>query len=251
MVIRNEASALAACLDDIKNEVNEIIIVDQSSDDPSVEICRRYTNQIFIRPQAGFCEPDRQFSIDQARQPWILILDADERLDDLLKSNLKRLTASDFDVYGFDRKEYIDGLRYAAGSSDVQIRFFKKAALTWPPFLYAAPQLHTTKIGTVTGGYLLHLRSFERIQKVYAQRNTLADPDLRKKHETFIKEVRAWLKNQASSGSKVAQIKSNLRTLDPNDRFELKAILSHWQAGNPCLDHEEALIRLLFEISKE
>ncbi len=43
----------------------------------------------------------KQFALDQAREPWVLSIDADEWLDDDLRADLPRLVAADASVEGW------------------------------------------------------------------------------------------------------------------------------------------------------
>lgn len=193
MVIRNEAVNIASCLHDIKDAVDEIVIVDQSSDDQTLEIVGQYTDKIFIRPDAGFCEPDRQHSINQAKFPWVLILDADERLDQTIKNNLQKIVDGKYDAYWINRKDIIDGHLYETGIEDLQLRLFKKRVVAWPRRMHAYPKLYTDNIGKINGGYILHARTFERIKQIHEQRNRFVQRELKAKHEQFVKEVQDWL----------------------------------------------------------
>lgn len=87
----NEESNLADCLDSVKDVASEIIIVDGSSTDKTVEIAKRYTDQITIVDNPPIFHINKQKAIDQAKFPWILQMDADERLTKTLRSEIKRV----------------------------------------------------------------------------------------------------------------------------------------------------------------
>ena len=48
IIMRDEAANIAGCLQSLQGNVDEIIVVDTGSQDDSVEIARRFTNQIFF-----------------------------------------------------------------------------------------------------------------------------------------------------------------------------------------------------------
>ena len=54
-----------------------------------------------IRPWLGYAS-QKQFALDQAREPWILSVDADEWLDDGLRAALPRLIAADEAIAGWE-----------------------------------------------------------------------------------------------------------------------------------------------------
>lgn len=82
LVVYNEEAVIERCLASIAPFVSEIIIVhDGLCSDQTLVIAARYTNKIFIREHIGIAEPHRSFTYQQAAQPWILQVDADEFVD--------------------------------------------------------------------------------------------------------------------------------------------------------------------------
>lgn len=80
MIVRNESAFLADCLESVKNEVDEMIIVDTGSTDDTVRVARRYTPNIYRFPWNNDFSSARNFAIKQATGDWILALDADEEV---------------------------------------------------------------------------------------------------------------------------------------------------------------------------
>ncbi|WP_371371807.1 glycosyltransferase [Sporomusa aerivorans] len=81
MIVRNEAKNLACCLESVKTDVDEIIIVDTGSTDQTREIAARYTDKIYHYTWNGDFSAARNFAIGKSSGEWILSLDADEFLD--------------------------------------------------------------------------------------------------------------------------------------------------------------------------
>lgn len=84
----NEESHLAECLDSVKGLVDEIIIVDGSSTDKTVEIARKYGAQVIVTDNPPIFHINKQKAIDQAKSDWVLQLDADEKVTPELKGEL-------------------------------------------------------------------------------------------------------------------------------------------------------------------
>lgn len=86
MMVKNEEQNLERCLDSLKpirEAINtELIIVDTGSDDRTVEIAKRYTDKIFFHPWNNDFSEMRNISIGYANGEWILIIDADEEIED-------------------------------------------------------------------------------------------------------------------------------------------------------------------------
>ncbi|QDR82549.1 tetratricopeptide repeat-containing glycosyltransferase family 2 protein [Sporomusa termitida] len=80
MIVRNEASRLAGCLECVRQAVDEIVIVDTGSSDATLQIARTYTPKVYsYRWQDDFAAA-RNYAIEQTTGDWVLSLDADEQL---------------------------------------------------------------------------------------------------------------------------------------------------------------------------
>src|SRR5579872_6471545 len=91
VIVFNEEDRLEACLLDAREHVDEIVVVDQMSTDGTPEIAERLAD-VYIRDiQHGHAEPSRELAAARSTGDWILILDADEKMSDLLKSELRTL----------------------------------------------------------------------------------------------------------------------------------------------------------------
>ena len=81
MIVKNEEKFLAQCLDSIKDIVDEIIIVDTGSTDSTVEIAKHYTDKVYFHEWQNNFSEARNHSLQYATGNWILIIDADEKLE--------------------------------------------------------------------------------------------------------------------------------------------------------------------------
>ncbi|WP_160398381.1 tetratricopeptide repeat-containing glycosyltransferase family 2 protein [Paenibacillus sp. MMS18-CY102] len=78
MIVKNEEQVLNRCLDSVKSLVDEIIIVDTGSTDETKEIAQRYTNHVYDFKWINDFSAARNEALKHASGKWILILDADE-----------------------------------------------------------------------------------------------------------------------------------------------------------------------------
>ncbi|MEC0172693.1 tetratricopeptide repeat-containing glycosyltransferase family 2 protein [Paenibacillus graminis] len=81
MIVKNEADNLPQCLKSVRGVADEIIVVDTGSTDSSVQIARSYGARIVDFPWNGDFAAARNAGLKVARGQWILVLDADEELD--------------------------------------------------------------------------------------------------------------------------------------------------------------------------
>jgi glycosyltransferase involved in cell wall biosynthesis len=99
IICYDEEDNIRAALESVK-WCDEIVVVDSFSNDRTAEICREYTDQIHQRPWPGFVE-QKAFALTQASHPWVLNLDADERVSPALASEISALLRSGAAAAGY------------------------------------------------------------------------------------------------------------------------------------------------------
>ncbi|MBF2053131.1 MAG: glycosyltransferase family 2 protein [Candidatus Sericytochromatia bacterium] len=112
MIVRNERERLPACLDSVSGLVDEWIFVDTGSDDGTPEYLQECLPEAVILHQPwrdDFSAP-RNAALQAASGQWILVLDADERLNPasyaLLQHLIRQQPAPDSDGYLCLRVDY-------------------------------------------------------------------------------------------------------------------------------------------------
>ncbi|MDZ4722880.1 MAG: tetratricopeptide repeat protein [candidate division Zixibacteria bacterium] len=87
MIVKDEAELLADCLNSIREWVDEIIVVDTGSTDETVSISESFGAKVFHQEWEGNFSKHRNYSLEQATNEWVFIIDADERVvqDDVPK----------------------------------------------------------------------------------------------------------------------------------------------------------------------
>lgn len=87
MIVKNEEKVLENCLNSI-NGVDEIVIVDTGSIDNTIEIAKKYTDKIYSGTEYNWQDNfayHRNQSLDRCSGDWILIIDADEHLNNSIE----------------------------------------------------------------------------------------------------------------------------------------------------------------------
>ena len=143
VAVRNEEKVIKRCLESIRDVVDEIIIAhDGECSDNTIEICKKYTDKIFIRQFLGYAEPYRIFCLQKAEGPWILQIDADEFLSEGLKRELKSLTLkNDFDGYKFLWPVW-DGRVYLTKYWPYKLCFYKKDKVSYLANIHSVPEVN-------------------------------------------------------------------------------------------------------------
>ena len=93
VITRNEAPVIDRCLSSI-SWADEIIVVDSGSTDATVAICRNHNAKLEITSDWPGFGPQKNRALRLARCDWVLSLDADEWVDEKLRSEIQRALAN-------------------------------------------------------------------------------------------------------------------------------------------------------------
>lgn len=110
---------------------DEIIVINNSSTDKTLELARKYTDKIFTRPNNPMLNINKNFGFSKTNGDWILSLDADERITPELQKEIFSILNSQLSTpngYWIPRKNIIFGkwIEHAGWYPDRQLRFFRK-----------------------------------------------------------------------------------------------------------------------------
>ena len=124
----NEENNIKECLESV-SWADEIIIVDAYSTDQTIKIAKDFTNNIFYHKSTGYVETSRNFGISKAKNQWVFILDADERLPLASKKIIFELIQiKNKNGFCIPRRNYISinkYLKFGYFYPDWQLRLFR------------------------------------------------------------------------------------------------------------------------------
>lgn len=128
VIAKNEQKNISRCLESVK-WANEIVVVDDYSLDGTIDICRKYTQNIYQNKFVNY-SLQKRFAFSKAGKDWILSIDADEVVPEGLKEEiLKVLAQKDISNNGYNvpRKTFFLGkwIRHCGWYPDYQLRLFK------------------------------------------------------------------------------------------------------------------------------
>jgi len=108
MITKNEEPTLKDCLESVKGIASEIIIVDTGSTDKTKSIASQYTKQIIEAAWQDSFSHVRNLALQHATKDWILVMDADERMDEQGSNMLIHLAKKGkADAYAFEQRTYL------------------------------------------------------------------------------------------------------------------------------------------------
>lgn len=125
--VKNEEHCLEHMLSRIAEHVNEIVIVDTGSTDATMQVAKKFDARIY---EVGFTDfgKMRTLTAHLAREPWVLMLDADETLENP-EALVDLANDAEVEAYAFPRKRWLDlGMQHQTETEaypDWQVRFFR------------------------------------------------------------------------------------------------------------------------------
>lgn len=127
----NEEKNLSACLRSLKDLADEIIVVDGSSIDKTVDIAKEYGARVKVTTNKPIFHINKQMAIDMATCDWVLQLDADERISPELKKEIIKIVNSKHSTingYWIPRKNWFLGRFLMKGGiyPDYTLRLYKR-----------------------------------------------------------------------------------------------------------------------------
>jgi len=140
ILTKNESLNIKDCIDSAKDLANEIIVVDDFSQDVTVKIAESNGAKVFVKKMDNE-GAHRNWAYAQAKSNWVLSLDADERVTPQLADEIKGidLAGSKFSAFTIPRRNHIGNywLKHGGQYPAAQLKLFRK-----DKFKYEEVQVH-------------------------------------------------------------------------------------------------------------
>jgi hypothetical protein len=134
VICGDERDNIRACLESL-SWCDEIIVVDSMSTDGTFDIVRAFATRALRRPWRGH-RAQKQYALDQATKPWVLNVDADERVPAALRAEIEAVLAHDgAGCDGFEIPRLVEYLgrtwRRGGWYPDRKLRLFRRGNARW------------------------------------------------------------------------------------------------------------------------
>jgi len=133
IITYNEERNISRCIESLKDVADEIIVVDSFSADRTHEICIEHGVRFIKNKFEGHIE-QKNFALNQASYPYIISLDADEALSDILKTSILSIKSNwNADAYKLSRLTNYCGkwIHHCGWYPDRKLRIAKKDQVRW------------------------------------------------------------------------------------------------------------------------
>ena len=271
----NEEHNIERCLKSLQ-WADEILIIDSFSTDNTTAICKQMGATVLQR-KYKYAADQKNWAIPQAKNSWIMLLDADEVASDDLQEEVKTLLQSTpkHTAYWIRRKNYFLGerVRFCGWQNDQVIRFFHRDVHRYENKMVHEEIENLGKIG-VLNSKILHFtaenstkynKKIERYAGYAAKQNVIKNKKINGYH-LYIKPAYKFLHSyfirggilDGEIGLKICRFRAKetwlkayktikLRTFDqiPEQTMPIDAVITWVDNGDAV--HQEKLFRHLPE----
>ncbi len=199
VLTKNEEKRLPDCLESVRF-ADELLVVDDESTDRTEEVALRHGAKVLHR-KMEMEGRHRNWAAQQARNDWILSVDADERVTPELAAEIQELFQGTppFKVYSVPRRNFIGKrwLRHGGWYPSPQVKLYDRTVFKWEEALVHCRAISDQPTGSLKGD-LIH----------YSYRD-ISDFVGKLDRQTTL-EAGKWVKD----GRKMTKGKALWRTLD-------------------------------------
>ncbi len=128
---KNERLNIRPCIESARAIADEIIVADSGSTDGTLDIVRGMGGCRIIERELIDFSDFKNWAIPQASHPWVLVLDADERVTAPLADEIRLTLAhppAEYDGFWIGRENYFMGraIRHCGWNTDDVFRLFRR-----------------------------------------------------------------------------------------------------------------------------
>ena len=164
IITLNEERNIGRCIDSLDGVADEVIVVDSFSTDKTGEICHDRGVQFIQKEWEGY-SGTKNHANSLANFEYILSIDADEALSDVLKNSIVSEKEKGLGgVYSFNRRTNYCGkwIRYCGWYPDVKTRLFPNEIARWEgDYVHENLRFTGEPVSTHLMGDLLHHTYYE------------------------------------------------------------------------------------------
>jgi glycosyltransferase involved in cell wall biosynthesis len=156
---KDEQKNIRACIESVRPVADEILLADSGSTDGTLDVVRQLGGCRIIEREYVYSANFKNWAIPQATHPWVLIIDADERMTDKLARSIRRVLENpspQYDAYWTSFECFFLGRRLKwSGWNTKAIRLFRRDVCRYTDRLvHADIEIDQSRVGRVSGKFL-------------------------------------------------------------------------------------------------
>lgn len=134
ILTKDEEKNIADCLKTLQ-WCDDAIVIDDYSSDRTRELAKKYGARVFVRHLGSNFSNQRNFGLEKANAEWILYVDSDERVSDVLEGEIMQriFTLNNYHGYYVKRRDFMWGKKLEFGeTANVRlVRLARKGSGIW------------------------------------------------------------------------------------------------------------------------
>ncbi len=149
ILTKNEEENIPSVIENAKKCGGEVIIIDSGSTDRTVELAEKAGAKVSFRAWDDDFSAQRNFALGETEADWVLYLDADERLNEEMIDEVKRIVSGGAmdHQYVMVRKNVAFGVKFNHGAlgPDEVTRLFPREKVRWMNKVHEHPDCSLPK----------------------------------------------------------------------------------------------------------
>ena len=134
ILAKNEEKRIGDAIRSVLDIADEVIVIDDSSTDKTKEVSEKIGAKVIVK-KMEIEGKHRNWGYAQAKNSWVLSIDADERLTEELKNEIVELISGkpEFNAYTLRRRNFIDDywIKWGGMYPSPQLKLFRKEKFKW------------------------------------------------------------------------------------------------------------------------
>lgn len=192
ILAKNSQELIEDCLASL-SWVDETLVVDTGSEDKTPEIAKKLGAKVLKAPKGNFSDW-RNFGAKEAKHPWLLYVDADERVTPLLRNEIRKVIKdpNSNPGYAIPRKNILLGheMKHGGWWPDYVLRLMRKDGLKiWKGELHEQPEIEG-EVGKLTEPFV-HI-THRNLEEMVAKTNAWSEIEARLLFKAKHPEMTWW-----------------------------------------------------------
>ena len=149
ILTKNEEENIVGAVENARRVTDDVVVIDAGSTDRTTELAKEGGARVAFRAWTDDFAAQRNFALGETTADWVLYLDADERMNDELIREVKRIVSDEMinHQYVMIRKNVAFGTKFSHGAlgPDQVTRMFPRNEVKWINKVHERPDCNLPK----------------------------------------------------------------------------------------------------------